>query len=138
MSTILVVDDDPVLQMTVARVLEQAGPAVVVADDGARRLARSQDEEAFDLPLLDVFTPGRDGFETMRCVLPQRPGLPIMTRSGRPCISGSMREPEYPIVATKLGVIHASPKPFKPAALLAMAADCLTLCRPDRDAVPNS
>jgi CheY-like chemotaxis protein len=118
LAKVVVVDDDPVLQMTVARVLEQA--------------------EA-----LDLFMPG--GFETMRRVLQQRPDLPIITMSERPRTPDPTREPDYPTMATKLGAVHALPEPFKPTALLAMAADRLTLLspstaqsRPDRDAVSNS
>jgi CheY-like chemotaxis protein len=65
LAKILVVDDDPVMQMTVAHVLQQAGHAVVAAGDGAKGLARFQ-AERFDLPVLDIFMPGMDGFETMR------------------------------------------------------------------------
>jgi hypothetical protein len=82
LAKILVVDDDPVMQMTVERVLEQSGHAVVA--------------------------------------------------------HGSMREPDYPTMATKLGMVHALPKPFKSVALLAMAADPLTSSRPNRNAVSNS
>jgi CheY-like chemotaxis protein len=134
LATILVVDDDPVLQMAAARVLEQAGHAFVVDDDGTKGLARSQ-VEAFDLPLIDVFMPSTDGFETMRRILQQR--LPIITKWRRPSTPDSMREPDYPTMATNLGAVHALPKPFT-AVFLAMAADRLTSSRPDRDAVPNS
>jgi CheY-like chemotaxis protein len=144
LAKILVVDDDPVMQMTVQRVLEQAGHAVVVAEDGAKGLARFQ-AEAFDLLILDIFMPGMDGFETMRRVLQQRPSLPIIMTSGRPHTPESMQEPDYLTMATKLGAVQALPKPFKPAALLAMVADCLTSVsssttqsRPDRDAISNS
>jgi CheY-like chemotaxis protein len=144
LAKILVVDDDPVMQMTVQRVLEQAGHAVVVAEDGAKGLARFQ-TEGFDLLVLDIFMPGMDGFETMRRVLQQRPELPIIMTSGRSHTPESMQEPDYLTMATKLGAIRALPKPFKPAALVAMVADCLASVspssaqsRPDRNAVPNS
>jgi CheY-like chemotaxis protein len=144
LAKILVVDDDPVTQVTVRRVLEQAGHAVVVTDDGAEGLARFR-AETFDLVIPDIFMPSMDGFETMRRVLQQRPDLLIIMTSGRPSVPESMQEPDYLTMATKLGAVHALPKPFKPAALLAMVADCLAQVspslaqsRPDRDAVPNS
>ena len=144
MAKILVVDDDPVMQMTVQRVLEQAGHAVVAAEDGAKGLARFQ-AEGFDLLVLDIFMPGMDGFETMRRVLQQQPDLPIIMTSGRPNTPESMQEPDYLTMATKLGAVEALPKPFKPAALLAMVADCLASAspasaqsRPDRNAISNS
>jgi CheY-like chemotaxis protein len=141
---ILVVDDDPVMQMTVQRVLEQAGHAVIVAEDGAKGLARFQ-SEGFDLLVLDIFMSGMDGFETNRRVLQQRPELPIIMTSGRPHAPESMQEPDYLTMATKLGAVQALPKPLKPASLVAMVAGCLASAsppsaqsRPDRNAVPNS
>lgn len=144
MAKILVVDDDPVMQMTVQRVLEQVGHAVVAAEDGAKGLARLR-AEGFDLLVLDIFMPGMDGFETMRRVLQQQPDLPIIMTSGRPNTPESMQEPDYLTMATKLGAVEALPKPFNPAALLAMVADRLASAspssaqsRPDRNAISNS
>jgi CheY-like chemotaxis protein len=144
LAKILVVDDDPVMQMTVQRVLEQVGHAVVAAEDGAKGLARLR-AEGFDLLVLDIFMPGMDGFETMRRVLQQQPDLPIIMTSGRPNTPESMQEPDYLTMATKLGAVEALPKPFKPAALLAMVADRLASAspssaqsRPDRNAISNS
>jgi CheY-like chemotaxis protein len=138
------VDDDPVMQMTVQRVLERAGHSVIVAGDGAKGLAKFQ-AATFDLLVLDIFMPGMDGFETMRRVLRQRPDLPIIMTSGRPRTPESMQEPDYLTMATKLGAVQALPKPFKPAALLAMVSDCLASAspstsrsRPDRDVISNS
>jgi DNA-binding NtrC family response regulator len=81
----------------------------------------------------------------MRLILKQRPGIPIIMTSGRPLTPNSTAEPDYLAMATKLGAISALPKPFKPATLLAMVADCLAatehfvaLPKPPRDAIPNS
>jgi len=141
---LLVVDDDPVMQMTIRALLEQAGHAVAVASDGRKGLARFQ-AEAFDLLLLDIFMPGMDGLETMRLILKQRPDVPIIMTSGRAHTPNSTAEPDYLAMATKLGAISALSKPFKPAALLAMVADCLAATerstapsKPPHDAVPNS
>jgi CheY-like chemotaxis protein len=144
LAKILVVDDDPVMQLTVRRVLEQAGHAVSVAEDGSKGFARSQ-AEAFDLLLLDIFMPGMDGFETMRRILKRQPDLPIIMISGRPHTPDLIQEPDYLTMALKLGAVSALPKPFKPAELLTMVADCLASAsqpvpspRPNRDALPNS
>jgi CheY-like chemotaxis protein len=141
---ILVVDDDPVMQMTIRHVLEQSGYAVTVAEDGRKGLAKFR-AEAFDLLVLDIFMPGMDGLETMRLILKQRPGVPIIMTSGRPQTPDSIAEPDYLAMATKLGAVSALPKPFKPATLLRMVADCLTSAgqpaapsRPDHDAIPTS
>jgi CheY-like chemotaxis protein len=144
LAKILVVDDDPVMQVTVRRVLEPAGHVVVVADDGAKGLARFQ-AESFDLLVLDIFMPGMDGFETMRRILERRPDMPIIMTSGRSHTPDSIQEPDYLTMALKLGAVSALPKPFRPVALLTMVADCLASAnslaaqsRPNRNAIPNS
>ena len=57
---ILVVDDEPQVRLLVARVLRQAGHAVVEADDGDTGL-RAVRAEVPDLVLLDLHMPGMDG-----------------------------------------------------------------------------
>ncbi len=141
---ILVVDDDPLMQLTIQRVLERAGHVVGIAGDGQKALVRFK-SESFDLVILDIFMPGMDGLEAMRMILKQTPGVPIIMTSGRPHTPTSMSEPDYLAMATKLGAVSALPKPFKPAALLTMVSDCLASAgdqairpRPGHDAVPNS
>jgi CheY-like chemotaxis protein len=144
LAKILVVDDDPVMQLTARRLLEHAGHAVAVAEDGIKGLAQAQ-AESFDLLVLDIFMPGMDGFETMRRVLERRPDLPIIITSGRSQVPSLVQEPDYMAMALKLGAVSALPKPFKPAQLLATVADCLASAnqpiapfRPDRNALPNA
>src|SRR6266704_1690627 len=63
MTTVLVVDDEPMVRDVVSRYLERDGHRVVTAEDGeaARGLIES---EAPSLVLLDVMLPGRtDGLE---------------------------------------------------------------------------
>ncbi|MGJ5182075.1 response regulator [Bradyrhizobium oligotrophicum] len=144
MAKILVVDDDPVMQLTVQRVLEQGGHVVALAGDGQKALTRFE-SESFDLVILDIFMPGMDGLETMRLILKRTPGVPIIMTSGRPHTPNPMSEPDYLTMATKLGAVSALPKPFKPATLLTMVSDCLASAgkqavppRPGQDAIPNS
>jgi len=121
---VLVVDDDPAVQIMIKLVLERAGHAVVVAGDGRKGLAEFENE-TFDLLLLDIFMPGMDGLETMRMVRQARPALPIIVISGRPATEEARLEPDFLLMATKLGATYSLPKPFLPAALLSMVARCL-------------
>jgi CheY-like chemotaxis protein len=139
LAKILVVDDDPAVQMTIRLILERAGHSVVVAGDGHKGLTAFE-EASFDLLFLDIFMPGMDGLETMRLVHQQRPGVPIVVISGRPLTPELSSEPDFLDMATKLGAVCSLPKPFKPAALLAMVAGCLEAANqpslgsaPDRD-----
>jgi two-component system response regulator MprA len=62
---ILVVDDEPAVAATITRVLRSEGHEVDVAADGevALRLTRAR---AYDLIVLDVLLPGRDGIAICR------------------------------------------------------------------------
>jgi CheY-like chemotaxis protein len=122
LANILVVDDDPAVQMTIRLLLERAGHRVVVAGDGYKGLAAFNVGD-FDLLFLDIFMPGMDGFETMRHVLQKQPAIPIVVISGRPLAADA--EPDFLAMAIKLGAVSSLPKPFKPAALLAMVEGCL-------------
>lgn len=124
MAKILVVDDDPAVQMTIHLLLERAGHSVVVADDGQRGVAAFETGD-FDLLFLDVFMPAMDGIEAMRHVQRRRPDVPIIVISGRPLVADGASEPDFLAMALKLGAVSSLPKPFRPAALLAMVEDCL-------------
>ena len=124
LAKILVVDDDPAVQMTIRLLLERAGHGVAVADDGQRGVAAFETGD-FDLLFLDVFMPAMDGIEVMRHVQRQRPDVPIIVISGRPLEADAAREPDFVAMALKLGAVSSLPKPFRPAALLAMVEDCL-------------
>ena len=124
MAKILVVDDDPAVQLTIRLLLERAGYSVIVASDGEKGLAAFETAD-FDLLFLDIFMPGMDGLETMRIVHRKRPTIPIIVISGRPLTPELTAEPDFLAMATKLGAICSLPKPFKPAELLATVEGCL-------------
>lgn len=64
-ATILVVDDDPVIQKLLAVNFEMDGYRVVTASDGVEGLERVADEGP-DVVLLDVMMPRLDGVEVVR------------------------------------------------------------------------
>ncbi len=124
MANILVVDDDPAVQMTIRVLLERAGHRVAVAGDGHKGLAAFKNGD-FDLLFLDIFMPGMDGLETMRHIHRQRPTTPIIVISGRPLVAEAGAEPDFLAMSIKLGAISCLPKPFKAANLLATVESCL-------------
>ncbi len=81
LARVLVVDDDPRILSMMRRVLEADGYAVSVALDGEAALDHVR-ADAFDLLILDVMMPGRDGFDVCRAVR-RESGVPILMLTAR-------------------------------------------------------
>jgi CheY-like chemotaxis protein len=124
MANILIVDDDPAVQITIRLILERAGHQVSVAGDGREGLALFE-TGAFDLLFLDIFMPAMDGLETMRHIRAHTPGVPIIVISGRMSTTEPHSEPDFLHMAIKLGAVASLHKPFRPEALLAAVDGCL-------------
>ncbi len=62
MKSILVVDDDFSMRRGMALMLSGQGYEIVEASDGAQALL-ALNERSFDLAIVDLFLPGRDGIE---------------------------------------------------------------------------
>lgn len=66
--TVMVVDDDPMIQMTVKRILESEGLKVTVADNGEACI-REVDKGFEGLILMDIIMPGLDGWDTIQTLV---------------------------------------------------------------------
>ena len=64
MKIILFIEDEPTLQKTVGKILEQEGFDVKSATDGEAGLIRAREIKP-DLILLDLILPKKDGFEVL-------------------------------------------------------------------------
>jgi DNA-binding response OmpR family regulator len=64
-SRVLIVEDDPAIAVALEDDLRLEGYEVEVVRDGETAIARGRDP-SFDLMLLDVMLPGKDGFEVCR------------------------------------------------------------------------
>ncbi len=64
---VLVVEDNPVNQSVVKKMLEKAGLSPVTANDGVEALERLR-EEQFDVILMDCQMPRMDGYETTEAI----------------------------------------------------------------------
>ncbi|MET4071118.1 CheY-like chemotaxis protein [Bradyrhizobium sp. S3.2.6] len=124
MANILIVDDDPAVQLTIRLLLERAGHHVTVAGDGRKGLVLFEGGQ-FDLLFLDIFMPGMDGLETMRHVRALQPAIPIIVISGRSITPDAYAEPDFLKMAIKLGAVASLQKPFRADVLLTMADRCL-------------
>jgi len=74
--SVLVVDDEPNIVLSIEFLLTQAGFDVRVARDGEAAL-RAVEEEAPDLVLLDVMMPGRNGYEVCQAIRARAGGRAI-------------------------------------------------------------
>ena len=120
-TTVLVVDDEPIVREVVVSYLEREGYRTLEAGDGdtARRLV---EEEPPGLVVLDVMLPGTDGLEFCRS---------IRARSDLPVIMLTARGDEADrIVGLDLGADDYVTKPFSPRELAARVRTVLRRTAP--------
>jgi len=87
---ILVVDDEPAVRASLARVLDQAGYQVSVAADGRDALHQVALEPP-DAVVLDVVMPGLDGIEVTRTLRLGRDRTPVLLLTARAEVSDRVR-----------------------------------------------
>jgi DNA-binding response OmpR family regulator len=110
MSTVLVVDDEPVVRDVVVRYLEHEGFETLTAADGdtARTLIEEREPT---LVVLDVMLPGIDGLSLCRWIR-ERSSVPVILLTAR-------GEEADRIVGLDLGADDYMTKPFSPRELTA-------------------
>jgi DNA-binding response OmpR family regulator len=79
---ILLVDDEPGFAEPLALRLDRRGFAVTTAESGDEALVKANEAE-FDVALVDIFMPGRDGLETLREIKRINPLTEVILLSGR-------------------------------------------------------
>ena len=104
MTRILVVEDEPAIALGLEDDLKLEGYEVEVAADGVTAVRRAQ-EDAFDLILLDVMLPGKDGFEVCRELRHARLRTPILM------LTAKTQESEK-VMGLELGADDYVTKPF--------------------------
>jgi DNA-binding response OmpR family regulator len=107
MKLILLVEDDRNLSERCAEILERAGYHVVTVHDGDAALAAMK-LILIDLLFVDVFLPGRDGFQLIADCREFRPGVPVLVMSG-----GGFTDPSTVLAqAARVGASGTLAKPF--------------------------
>src|SRR5579872_5463105 len=83
--SVLVVEDEPLIRISLSDVLRHDGLVVFEAADGEEAIALLQDDRIFiDLVFTDVrFPSGRNGFELAHWIRTRRPELLIAVTSGQ-------------------------------------------------------
>jgi DNA-binding response OmpR family regulator len=110
MSTVLVVDDEPVVRDVVVRYLEQEGYRTLQAGDGDSARALLEREEP-SLVVLDLMLPGTDGLALCRWIR-GRSQLPVIMVT-------ALGEESDRLAGLELGADDYLTKPFSPRELVA-------------------
>jgi len=108
---ILLVEDEPGLVLTLRDRLSKEGYAVETSGDGEEALRRAA-SEPFDLILLDVMLPGKNGFDICRDLRQKGVQKPILMLTARGQVTDK-------VVGLKLGADDYLTKPFDMMELLA-------------------
>jgi two-component system, OmpR family, response regulator len=82
MSRILIAEDEPRLSSFLEKGLRAAGYSTTVCDDGNRCAIMARDRE-FDLLILDIGLPGRNGFEVLRAMRGRGVTMPVLILTAR-------------------------------------------------------
>lgn len=114
---ILIVDDDPIVLHSCKRVFEAEGFEVCMVPSADKALEVMKNK-TFDILLIDVKMPERDGMYLMRAVKKQWPEVPIVVMSGYPT-------PETIAEGLRLGAEEFIAKPFTPDELLKIVRQVL-------------
>jgi two-component system, OmpR family, alkaline phosphatase synthesis response regulator PhoP len=110
-SRILLVEDEPGLAVTLSDLLAGEGYAIETAGDGLTGLKRAAGEK-FDLIVLDVMLPGKNGFEVCRELRQQGKDVAVLMLTAKSQLTDR-------VVGLKLGADDYVTKPFEPPELLA-------------------
>src|ERR1051325_2781696 len=111
MKPILLIEDEPGLGLTLSDRLSKEGFAVESARDGESGFARAT-TEAFDLILLDVMLPRKNGFDVCRDLRQFGNQTPVLMLTARGQVVDK-------VVGLKLGADDYLTKPFEMIELLA-------------------
>ncbi len=112
MNRVLIVDDEVSIRRSLAGLLADEGWEVGDAADGNAALAAVREAGAdFDVVLLDIAMPGRDGIAVLEDLRGIRPDLPVVMMSGHGNIETAVR-------STRLGAFDFIEKPVSAEKLL--------------------
>jgi DNA-binding NtrC family response regulator len=105
-NSILVVDDEKNIRLTMSQSLMQLGLNVETAMNGEEALQKLEEED-FNLVFLDLKMPGMDGIEALRRIKNRWPKIYVIIVTAFGTIESSVE-------AMKLGAVDFIQKPFNP------------------------
>ncbi len=116
----LIVDDEPAVRNLVAALLTRAGFHADVVQTGDEAIKRFE-ERVYDVAIIDLIMPGKEGIETMIEIRRRWPGSKVIMMSG----GGRIGPREILDLAAALGAHATVSKPFTSADLLGMVESVL-------------
>jgi CheY-like chemotaxis protein len=120
MTTILVIDDEPILRQVIELTLQKAGFHVLAAANGREGLDIFRKTPP-DLVITDIMMPVMDGFETIRALKQIAPGVKVIA------MSGAGKAIDYLKMARGLGAAATITKPAERGELIATVQHVLQL-----------
>jgi len=102
---VLVVDDEPALRRSLARLLLSRGMQVVTADDGAAAIALLK-EQHVDVALIDLMMPHVNGLELLDHIKANHSGVEVILMT-------AFGDVETAVRAVRAGAYHFLTKPFR-------------------------
>jgi CheY-like chemotaxis protein len=100
---VLVVEDDALIRMSIAEMLESRGHIVFEAGDGVEAM-RWHGAEDIDILLTDVGLPGMNGVEVAERMREVQPSLPVLFATGDQTANGVERDARTAIIVKPYGV----------------------------------
>jgi len=104
--SVLIVDDERNIRLTLSQCLESMEFEIDTAENGEEVLAKLKERD-FDIVLLDLRMPGMDGMEVLRKIHELRPDISVVVITAHGTIDAA-------IEATRLGAADFIQKPFVP------------------------
>ncbi len=116
--SVLVVDDEDILRLAVAKVLRKRGFSVLEAHEGRSALELAQHPDAIDVLLLDAVLPGMSSRTVLEEILRLRPGLKVI-------ITSAQSEETAMVIFDGLRSDQFLTKPFRTSELMASLEEVL-------------
>ena len=102
---VLIVDDEPALRRTLARLLLSRGMEVLTADDGAQAI-EVLERESVDVALVDLMMPKVGGFELLEHVKQHHVGVEVVMMT-------AFADVDTAVKTVRAGAFHFLTKPFR-------------------------
>ncbi len=128
MCRVLVIDDDKFVRTSICAVLEGAGHEVQDTGDADTGIGYQHDSP-FDLVIVDLVMPQKEGLETIRELKGDYPDLPIIAISG----GGDIVRKSFTQAAELFGAAATLEKPFGGDELLDVLAEAVNSNTPTTD-----